>query len=106
MNVLWKAPLVVVLVSATLCLQADPRPRTKEPNSPPSSAAQSQTGADEFQLEISPDRTFKNRALIKIIGPIPSTAPGGTGVVQTFNVPAFVTISSSGVATGPFNNKR
>ena len=44
MNVLWKAPLVVVLVSATLCLQADPRPRTKEPNSPPSSAAQSQTG--------------------------------------------------------------
>jgi len=44
MNVLWKAQLVVVLVSATVCLQADPRPRTKEPSlPPPSSAGQSQT---------------------------------------------------------------
>src|SRR5712691_920344 len=44
MNVLWKAPLVVVLVSATVCLQAYPRPRTKEPSLPLlSSAAQSQT---------------------------------------------------------------
>ena len=61
---------------------------------------QSQTGADEFQLELSTDRTFKNRDLIRVIGPIPSTAPGATGAVQTFNVPAFVTVSGGGVATG------
>jgi hypothetical protein len=79
-------------------------PLDQSPNinftAPVSFTFQSQAGADEFQLEISPDRTFRNPNLIKVIGPIPSTAPGATGAVQTFNVPALITIGAGGAATG------
>jgi hypothetical protein len=61
---------------------------------------QSQTGADEFQVEISPDRTFMNPNLIKVIGPIPSTAPGATGAVQSVPVSAFITLGAGGTAVG------
>ena len=38
--------------------------------------------------------------LIKIIGPVPSTAPGATGATQTITVPAFISVNGNGQAVG------
>jgi len=54
----------------------------------------SQIGADEFQLEFSTDRTFTNPRLIKRIGPVFSTAPNASGVLQSVSVPAFINLAA------------
>src|SRR5207244_3886446 len=46
----------------------------------------SRQGADEFQVEVSTDRFFKNRAIIFTSGPLPSSAPQADGVLQSFKV--------------------
>lgn len=48
-------------------------------------AWQSVQGADEFQVEVSTDRTFKNRSLIATFHAF-STAPNSTGVTQTLTI--------------------
>jgi hypothetical protein len=66
----------------------------------------STAGADEFQVEVSLDRTFKTVSQIYRIGPIFSTAPNSTNVTQTLptGTPNDLTVRPELLANSLFAN--
>jgi hypothetical protein len=64
----------------------------------------STTGADEFQVEVSTDNTFKTVSQIYRIGPIFSTAPTSSGVTQTLSAAVDLTQVQQLLANSAFAN--